>query len=87
MAWNLAGFCEELLDLLELLDRLVGAGHVGEGRLGRVLADQLGLGLAEVHDPVAAALHLVHEEQNSRTTSTSGSRLSSRLSRTLLLWT
>ena len=24
---------QELLDLLELLDRLVGAGHVGEGRL------------------------------------------------------
>ena len=54
---------EELLDLLELLDRLVGAGDVGERRLRGVLGDQLGLGLAELHDPGAAALHLVHEEQ------------------------
>ena len=41
---------EELLDLLQLLDRLVGTGDVGEGDLGGVLADQLGLGLAEAHD-------------------------------------
>ena len=62
---------EELLDLVELLDRLVGAGDVGEGDLGGVLADQLGLALAEAHDPVAAALHLVHQEAEqapSRTT-------------------
>ena len=30
IAWNRAGFCEELLDLLQLLDGLVDAGHVGE---------------------------------------------------------
>ena len=30
---------------------------------GRVLADELGLALAELHDAVAAALHLVHEEE------------------------
>ena len=53
---------EELLDLLELLDGLVGAGDVGEGGLGHVLAQRLGLGLAEAHDPRAAA-HLVHEEE------------------------
>ncbi len=65
---------QELLDLLELLDRLVGAGHVGERRLRRVLADQLGLGLAELHDPAAAALHLVHEEeQQASRISTNGS--------------
>ena len=54
---------QELLDLLELLDGLVAAGDVGEGRLRGVLGDQLGLGLAELHDSGAAALHLVHQEQ------------------------
>jgi hypothetical protein len=54
---------QELLDLLELLDRLVGAGHVGERGLGRVLADQLRFGLPEVHDPGPAALHRVHDEE------------------------
>ena len=58
---ELARALEELLDLLELLDRLVDAGDVGERRLGGVLADQLGLGLAELHDARAAALHLGHE--------------------------
>ena len=53
---------EELLDLLELLDGLVGAGDVGEGGLGQVLAQRLGLGLAEAHD-LRAAAHLVHEEE------------------------
>ena len=54
---------EELLDLLQLLDRLVRPRHVGEGDLGRVLGHLLGLGLAELHDPVPAALHAVHDEQ------------------------
>src|ERR671920_1500652 len=54
---------EELLDLLELLDGLVDPGHVLEGDLGLVLGDQAGLALAEAHDPVAAALHLLHEEE------------------------
>jgi hypothetical protein len=63
IAWNLAGVLQEVLDLLELLDRLVRAGNIGERRLGHVLADQLGLRLAEAHDLVAATLHLVHEEE------------------------
>jgi hypothetical protein len=54
---------EEVLDLVELLDGLVHAGHVGERRLRHVLGDDLRLGLAEVHDPRAATLHLVHEEE------------------------
>ncbi len=54
---------EELLDLAELLDRLVAAGDVGERALGHVLGDQLGLGLAELHDAATAALHVVHQEQ------------------------
>jgi len=54
---------EELLDLLELLDRLVGAGDVGEGDLGLILRHRARLGLAELHDPVAAALHRVHDPQ------------------------
>jgi hypothetical protein len=48
---------------VQLLDGLVGAGHIGEGDLRSVLADQLGPALAEAHDPVAAALHLVHQEE------------------------
>ena len=43
---------EELLDLAELLDGLLAAGDVGERRLRHVLADQLGLGLGELHDAV-----------------------------------
>ena len=54
---------EELLDLVELLDRLVGAGHVREGGLRGVLGDQLRLRLAEVHHPGAAALHLTEQEE------------------------
>ena len=55
---------QELLDLLQFLDGLVRAGHVGERGLRRVLGDQLGPGLAEVHHPRAAALHLrQHEEE------------------------
>ena len=54
---------QEVLDLVQLLDGLVGTGHVGERRLRRVLGDQLGLGLAEVEHPGAAALHLRHEQQ------------------------
>ena len=53
---------EELLDLVELLDGLVGTGDVGEGDLRGVLGGELGLGLAELHDARATALHLRHEE-------------------------
>ena len=54
---------EELLDLAELLDRLLAAGDVAERRLRHVLGDQLGLGLGELHDAAsAAALGLVHQE-------------------------
>jgi hypothetical protein len=54
---------EELLDLAQLLDGLVGAGDVGEGDLRRVLGDHLGLGLAELHDPAAATLHVLHQQE------------------------
>jgi hypothetical protein len=55
---------QELLDFLEFLDGLVGAGHVRERGLRGVLGDQLGAGLAEVHHARAAALHLrQHEEE------------------------
>src|SRR4029453_15300719 len=52
---------QEVFYLVEFLDRLVGARHIGERRLGHVLGDHLGLGLAEVEDPGATALHLRHE--------------------------
>ena len=53
---------EELLDLVQLLDRLVRAGDVLEGDLRRVGRHPLGAALAEAHHLRAAALHLVHEE-------------------------
>ncbi len=60
---ELLGALEEVLDLAQLLDGLVGAGDVGEGDLRRVLVDHLGLGLAELHDAAATPLHLLHEEE------------------------
>ena len=54
---------QEVLDLVELLDGLVGARDVGEGRLRHVLVELLGLGLAEAHHPVAAALGVVHHPE------------------------
>ena len=53
---------EEVLDLLQLLDGLVHAGHVLEGDLGRVGGHPLRAALAEAHHLLAAALHLVHQE-------------------------
>ena len=53
---------EELLDLVQLLDRLVDPGDVAEGDLRRVGRHALGARLAERHDLRAAALHLVHQE-------------------------
>ena len=60
---ELLGVLEELLDLVQFLDRLVGPGHVVEGDLRLVQAHALGPGLAEAHHLAAAALHLVHDEQ------------------------
>ena len=80
IAWNLAGRLEEVLDLLQLLDRLVGPATSAKVTLGWSFDDRLRLGLAELHDPAAAALHLAqHEHEDEPTSSTNGSRLSSRL--------
>src|SRR4051794_286950 len=59
---ELLGVLQELLDLVELLDRLVDARHVAERDLRRVDAHALGARLAERHHLRAAALDLVHEE-------------------------
>ena len=59
---ELLGVLEELLDLVQLLDRLVGAGDVAEGDLGGVDGHPLGPALAEAHHLGAAALHAVHQE-------------------------
>ena len=53
---------EELLDLPELLHRLVDSGDVLEADLRRVRRHALRAGLAEAHHLRAAALHLVHQE-------------------------
>ncbi len=59
-----AGVLQEVLDLVELLDRLVDTGDVGERGLGHVLAQLLGLALAEAEAHPAAALHArEHHEQ------------------------
>ena len=54
---------EELLDLVQLLDGLVGPGDVAEGDLRRVDRHPLRARLAEAHHARAAALHLVHQEE------------------------
>ena len=63
---ELLGVLEELLDLLQFLDRLVDARHVAEGDLGRVDRQSLGARLAEAHHARAAALDLVHQEYPER---------------------
>ena len=69
---ELLGVLEELLDLVQLFDRLVRPGHVLERDLGRIDRHLLGPALAEAHDLRPAALHLVdqedpeHEEQHER---------------------
>ncbi len=59
---ELGRLLQEVLDLLELLDGLVRAGDIREGDLRVLLADELRLRLAELHDAVAAALHPAHQE-------------------------
>ena len=55
---------QEVLDLVELLDRLVDACDVGERGLGHVLGELLGLRLAEAEAHPAAGLHAgEHHEQ------------------------
>ena len=60
---ELLGVLEELLDLVELLHRLVDPGHVAEGDLRRVHRHPLRARLAEGHHLRAAALHLVDDEE------------------------
>src|SRR6185312_9114138 len=59
---ELLGVLEELLDLVQFLDGLVGARDVLERDLGRVDSHALSAALAEAHDLRPAALHLVDEE-------------------------
>src|SRR4029453_3187754 len=60
---ELARLGEELLDLLQLLDRLLAAGDVAEGRLRRVFVADLGFRLAKLYDSAAAALHGVQQKE------------------------
>ena len=54
---ELGRILEEVLDLLELFDGLVGARNIRERDLWAFLGDELRLGLAELHDLGASALH------------------------------
>jgi hypothetical protein len=63
---ELRGLLQELLDLVQLLDGLVGTGDVLERDLRRLLRDQLRLRLAELHDAVAAALHAREHQPEER---------------------
>ena len=60
---ELGRMLEVLLDLLQLLDRLVHAGDVLEGGLRLVLADGLVPAPAELHHAPAAALRSVHHPE------------------------
>ncbi len=53
---------QELLDLLQFLDRLVDPRHVPERDLRRVDRQPFGARLAEAHHPRATALDRVHQE-------------------------
>ena len=54
---------QELLDLRELFNSLVGTSHIGKCDLRHVGRHQLGLALAEAHHLPPAALHPIHDEQ------------------------
>ncbi len=54
---ELGGVLQEVLDLMQLFDGLVGARDVVERDLRALFRDELRARLAELHDPVAAALH------------------------------
>ena len=52
---------EEVDDFHELGPRLVNAGHIVKGHAGRLLHVDLGLALADAHEPTGRA-HTPHEE-------------------------
>ena len=54
---------QEVLDLVQLLDRLVRARHVRERRLRHVLVELLRARLAEAHHAVPATLGVVHHPE------------------------
>jgi hypothetical protein len=62
-ALELLRVLEERDDLLDLVLRLVGAGHVGEGDLVLRVGEHARLALAEAHRLPAAGLELAHEEE------------------------
>ena len=53
---------EELLDLVQLLDRLVSAGDVAEANFGHVRAVALRLALSYAHHARGTAAHAAHQE-------------------------
>ena len=60
---ELGRILQELFDLLQFFDGLIGTSYVSECRLRHVLGHHLRARLAEVHDSASAALHLAHEKE------------------------
>ena len=58
------GVGKEVFNLDQLFDRLISTGDIFERGLGHVFRDRLGLGLAEVHQAAAAALHLAEDKDH-----------------------
>ena len=74
---------QELLDLLSSSTASSAPATSANVVLRHVLGDQLGLGVAEVHDAVAAALHLPHEEEEQQDDQRDREQRDSRPRRTL----
>jgi hypothetical protein len=60
---ELRGVLQVVLDLLQLFDGLVDAGHIAERGLGLVLGHRLVAAAPELHHPAPAPLGAVHDEQ------------------------
>ena len=78
---------EELLDLVEFLDRLVGAGDVGERGLRGVLVDELGLARPKLMTRLPPPWTWLMTKNSTPTMSRIGSRLTSSESQVFSLLT
>ncbi len=80
-ALELRRVLQEVLDLLHLLDGLVGTGDIGEGDRRGLLRHEFRARLAELHDLAVAALGRGEEEPEEQTKQQDGMSSDSRLSK------